>query len=288
LFRTEYLFINRDAPPTEEEQYQAYRDVARALSPHTVVIRTLDLGGDKFLSHLHVPTEMNPFLGWRAIRFCLAQRDIFGAQLRAILRASAEGNVQMMYPMISGVDELNQANALVEEFKLELRAKNQPFDANLTAGAMIEIPSAVMVADSLAKRASFFSIGTNDLIQYALAVDRMNERIAHLYEPTHPAIIRLLKNTVDAAHAHGIKVSVCGEMAGDPVFTPLLIGLGMDELSAAPPLVAQVKFIIRRLKFTDCQELAAKALQTESPTEILSQCSSLAQRCAPGLFDSKA
>jgi phosphotransferase system enzyme I (PtsI) len=288
LFRTEYLFINRDAPPTEEEQYEAYRDVARALSPHTVVIRTLDLGGDKFLSHLHVPTEMNPFLGWRAIRFCLAQRDIFGAQLRAILRASAEGNVQMMYPMISGVDELNQANALVEEFKIELRAKNQPFNANLTAGAMIEIPSAVMVADSLAKRASFFSIGTNDLIQYALAVDRMNERIAHLYEPTHPAIIRLLKNTVDAAHARGIKVSVCGEMAGDPVFTPLLIGLGVDELSAAPPLVAQIKFIIRRLKLTDCQELAARALQTESPAEILAECTSLSQRCAPGLFDGQA
>jgi len=288
LFRTEYLFINRDAPPSEEEQYQAYRDVARALSPRPVVIRTLDLGGDKFLSHLHVPTEMNPFLGWRAIRFCLAQRDIFGAQLRAILRASEGGNVQMMYPMISGVDEFNQANALVAEFKVELRAKNQPFDENLTAGAMIEIPSAVMVADSLAKRACFFSIGTNDLIQYALAVDRMNERIAHLYEPTHPAIIRLLKNTVDAAHAHGIKVSVCGEMAGDPVFTPLLIGLGMDELSAAPPLVAQVKFMIRRLKLTDCQQLAAEALQTESPAEILTQCTALAQRCAPGLFDSKA
>jgi len=288
LFRTEYLFINRDSPPTEEEQYQAYRDVARALAPHPVVIRTLDLGGDKFLSHLHVPTEMNPFLGWRAIRFCLAQRDIFGAQLRAILRASAEGNVHMMYPMISGMDELNQANAMVEEFKAELRAKNQPFDTNLGAGAMIEIPSAVMIADSLAKRARFFSIGTNDLIQYALAVDRMNEKIAHLYEPTHPAIIRLLKNTVDAAHANGIKVSVCGEMAGDPVFTPLLLGLGVDELSAAPPLIAQIKFIVRRLKLTDCQDLAAKALGSESPAEILSQCAELAQQCAPSLFDNQA
>jgi len=288
LFRTEYLFIGRDAPPSEEEQYQAYRDVARALAPHPVVIRTLDLGGDKFLSHLHVPTEMNPFLGWRAIRFCLAQRDIFGAQLRAILRASAEGNVRMMYPMISGVDELIQANALVEEFKAELRAKNQPFDENLGAGIMIEIPSAVMVADALAKRARFFSIGTNDLIQYSLAVDRMNEKIAHLYEPTHPAIIRLLKRTVDAAHARGIKVSVCGEMAADPVFTPLLIGLGVDELSAAPPLVVQIKFVIRRLKLSDCRELADQALETESPAEILSQCAALSQRCAPGLFDNQA
>jgi phosphotransferase system enzyme I (PtsI) len=288
LFRTEYLFINRDAPPTEEEQYEAYRDVARALAPHPVVIRTLDLGGDKFLSHLHVPTEMNPFLGWRAIRFCLAQRDIFGAQLRAILRASAEGNVQMMYPMISGVDELNQANAMLDEFKAELRTKKLAFDEKLLAGAMIEIPSAVMVADLLAKRVQFFSIGTNDLIQYALAVDRMNEKIAHLYEPTHPAIIRLLKNTVEAAHAQGIKVSVCGEMAGDPVFTPLLLGLGVDELSAAPPLVVQIKFIVRRLKLSDCRELATKALATESPTEILSQCTELAQRCAPGLFDNRA
>lgn len=288
LFRTEYLFINRDAPPTEEEQYQAYRDVARALAPHPVVIRTLDLGGDKFLSHLHVPTEMNPFLGWRAIRFCLAQRDIFGAQLRAILRASSEGNVRMMYPMISGVDEIDQANAWLEEFKAELRQQNLPFDPNLQAGAMIEIPSAVIIADTLAKRARFFSIGTNDLIQYALAVDRMNEKIAHLYEPTHPAIIRMLKSTVDAAHAQGIKVSVCGEMAGDPVFTPLLVGLGVDELSAAPPLVAQIKFIIRRLKFTDCQMLATKALATESPAEILADCNALAQRCAPGLFDNKA
>ena len=287
LFRTEYLFINRDAPPTEEEQYEAYRSVARALSPHPVVIRTLDLGGDKLLSHLHVPTEMNPFLGWRAIRFCLAQRDIFGAQLRAILRASAEGNIQMMYPMISGVDEFNQANALVEEFKAELRAQHQPFDEKLGAGAMIEIPSAVMVADALAKRARFFSIGTNDLIQYSLAVDRMNEKIAHLYEPTHPAIIRLLKTTVDAAHTHGIKVSVCGEMASDPVFTPLLLGLGVDELSTAPPLVAQIKFMIRRLKLSDCQELATAALQSESPAEILAQCIALAQRCAPGLFDNQ-
>jgi phosphotransferase system enzyme I (PtsI) len=288
LFRTEYLFINRDAPPTEEEQFQAYCEVVRALAPHPVVIRTLDLGGDKFLSHLHVPTEMNPFLGWRAIRFCLAQRDIFGAQLRAILRASVEGNVEIMYPMISGLDELNQANAWLEEFKVELRAQNLPFKADLQAGAMIEIPSAVLIADALAKRARFFSIGTNDLIQYALAVDRMNEKIAHLYEPTHPAIIRLLKQTVEAAHAHGIKVSVCGEMAGDPVFTPLLLGLGVDELSAAPPLIASIKFIIRRLKLSDCQALATQALAAETAAEILAPCAALAQQCAPSLFDHKA
>jgi len=285
LFRTEYLFINRDTLPTEDEQYEAYRQVALALKPQPVVIRTLDLGGDKFLSHLHVPTEMNPFLGWRAIRFCLQQRDVFGGQLRAILRASAEGNVKMMYPMISGLDELNQANALLEEFKSELRAQNVTFDENLEVGVMIEIPSAAMVADSLARRCKFFSIGTNDLIQYALAVDRMNEKIAHLYEPTHPAILRLIKNTVDAAHARKVWVSVCGEMAGDPVLAPLLIGLGVDELSAAPPLLAQIKYLIRRLKVSDTRQLAEFALACESPSEILGRCQELAQRSAPSLFE---
>ena len=285
LFRTEYLFINRDSPPTEEQQYQAYRQVALALKPQPVVIRTLDLGGDKFLSHLHVPTEMNPFLGWRAIRFCLAQRDIFGAQLRAILRASAEGNVKMMYPMISGLEELDQANKLLAEYKEQLRAQNIPFDERMEVGVMIEIPSAAMIADSLARRTQFFSIGTNDLIQYTLAVDRMNEKIAHLYEPTHPAILRLIKNTVDAAHAQKIWVSVCGEMAADPVLAPLLIGLGVDELSAAPPLIAQIKYLVRRLKLTETKELAGFALQCESPSEILGHCQELAQRVAPSLFD---
>jgi phosphoenolpyruvate-protein phosphotransferase (PTS system enzyme I) len=287
LFRTEFLFINRERLPDEEHQYQAYREAAAALKPMPIVIRTLDLGGDKFLAHMPVPTEMNPFLGWRAIRFCLQQRDIFREQLRAILRASAEGNVKMMYPMISGLDELNQANALVEEYKAELRAENIPFDENLEIGAMIETPSAVIVADSLAKRLKFFSIGTNDLIQYSLAVDRLNERIAHLYEPTHPAIVRLIKATVDAAHKHNIRVSVCGEMAGDPVLAPLLLGLGVDELSVAPPLVPAVKFLIRRLKMTEAKELAAFALECESAGEILARCQELARQIAPSLFESK-
>ncbi len=287
LFRTEYLFINRELPPGEEQQYQAYREAAQALKPLPVVIRTLDLGGDKFLAHMPVPRELNPFLGWRAIRFCLQERDIFREQLRAILRASAEGNVKMMYPMISGLEELSQANALVEEYKGELRREKIPFDEHLEIGAMIETPSAVIVAESLAKRLKFFSIGTNDLIQYSLAVDRMNEKIAHLYEPTHPAIVRLLKATVDAAHHHKIWVSVCGEMASDPVLAPLLLGLGVDELSVSPPLVPPVKFIIRRLKLAEAKELAEFALHCESAAEILAHCQDLARQIAPNLFENK-
>jgi phosphotransferase system enzyme I (PtsI) len=287
LFRTEYLFLNHERLPGEEQQYQSYREAAAALKPLPVVIRTLDLGGDKFLAHMTMPTELNPFLGWRAIRISLQERDIFRAQLRAILRASAEGNLKVMYPMISGLDELKQANALLEEYKAELRQEKVAFDENLEVGAMIETPSAAMVADSLAKRVKFFSIGTNDLIQYSLAVDRMNEKIAHLYEPTHPAIVRLIKTTVDAAHKHGVRVTVCGEMAGDPVLAPLLLGLGVDELSAAPSLVPPLKFLIRRLKLSEAQELGAFALECESAAEILARCQELAYAIAPGLFDNK-
>ena len=284
LFRTEYLFINRESLPTEEDQYQVYRQLAAALKPHPVIIRTLDLGGDKFLSHLKLPVEMNPFLGWRAIRFCLEEREIFRAQLRAILRASVEGNVKLMYPMISGVGELEQANALVEEYKAELRQEKIPFDANIRAGAMIEIPSAALVADALARRCQFFSLGTNDLIQYSLAVDRLNEKIAHLYEPTHPAVVRLIKMTADAAHRAGIWCGLCGEMAGDPALTPLLLGLGVDELSTAPSLVPQVKALIRLLKMQDARELADFSLKCESGTEILARSQALAKSAAPGLF----
>ena len=287
LFRTEYLYLNRETLPTEEEQYQAYRQVAAALKPNPVVIRTLDLGGDKFISHLWMPQELNPFLGWRAIRFCLQERALFRAQLRAILRAAVEGNIKMMYPMISGLDELNQANALLEECRRELQAERIPFGEALETGAMIEIPSAVLTADSLAKRVKFLSIGTNDLIQYSLAVDRLNEKIAHLYEPTHPAIVRLIKATVEAGRRNGIWVGVCGEMAGDPALVPLLLGLDVDELSAAFSVVPQVKFLIRRLKLSEARQLADFALNCESGSEILARSQALARRIAPGLFENQ-
>lgn len=285
LFRTEYLFLKSETLPTEEQQYEAYRMAAAALKPAPLIIRTLDLGGDKFMAHLNVPKEMNPFLGWRAIRFCLEEKEIFRAQLRAILRASAEGNVRIMYPMISCLEELLQANALLDTHREELRREGVPFDEKMEVGAMIEIPSAVLTADALAKRVQFFSIGTNDLIQYTLAVDRLNEKIAHLYEPTNPSVLRLIKMTTDAAHAAGIWVGVCGEMAGDPLMIPLLLGLGVDELSVAPPAVPPIKYLIRRVKMSEAKEIASAALTSESSTEILDRSQRLVRSVAPSLFE---
>lgn len=284
LFRTEFLFIKRGTLPTEDEQFAAYHRVAAALKPAPVVIRTLDLGGDKFLSPLAVPQEMNPFLGWRAIRFCLQERDLFRAQMRAILRASVEGNVRMMYPMVSGLEEIRQAGQFLDECRAELRREGVPFNENMEVGIMVEVPSAAVIADLLARHVQFFSIGTNDLVQYSLAVDRLNERIAHLYEPTHPGIIRLIHQTVAAARKPGIWVGVCGEMAGDPVLVPLLLGLGVDELSVAPPAVPQVKHLIRSLKISDARELAAFALASDSAAAILERCQQLTRRIAPALF----
>ena len=288
LFRTEFLFLNRDTMPTEEEQYESYRQVAAAAKPHPVIIRTLDLGGDKFATYLDAPTESNPMLGWRAIRLCLQQPDIFRAQLRAILRASAEGNVKLMYPMISGIEELTQANDLLDGCKAELRANGTPFDEQIEVGTMIESPSAVLIADALARRVKFFSIGTNDLIQYSLAVDRLNEKIATLYEPTHPAILRLIKLTVEAGHRNGIWTGVCGEMASDPVLVPLLLGLGVEELSVVPVMLPPVKHLIRRVKMSEAKALAEFALGCDSGAEILARAQTLARQCAPDLFDSKA
>jgi len=270
LFRTEYLYLNSARIPTEQEQFLAYKSVAEALAPHPVIIRTLDLGGDKPMASAPelFPKEDNPFMGFRAIRFCLEHVGLFKDQLRAILRASAYGKVKIMYPMISGVEELDRANAVLAECKAELKERGQPFDENIPVGSMIEIPSAAVTADIIAKKCDFFSVGTNDLIQYMLAIDRVNDRIAHLYEPTHPAILRMLKHIVDQAHQASLKVSVCGEMAGDPVFAALLLGLGVDELSMSPTLLPAVKYVVRAMKLSEAKQLVEEALALDNPKEI--------------------
>jgi len=260
LYRTEFFYMNRNDTPMEEEQFQAYKLVAEQIKPYPVVLRTLDLGGDKFLSSFDMPRELKPFLGWRAIRFCLARPDIFKVQLRAVLRASVYGKLKMMYPMISGVDELKQANAILEECKEELRRSNIPFDNDIEVGVMIEVPSAVMTADLLAQEADFFSIGTNDLIQYSLAVDRTNEKVAYLYEPAHPAILRMVKNVIDAAHANGIWVGMCGEMASDELFALALIGMGLDEFSMPSLAIPQMKYMIRSVTEAEAKKIAQEAL----------------------------
>lgn len=274
LFRSEYLYLAVPQVPDEESQYLAYRTVAEAFGDKPIIIRTLDLGGDKPMSgapHLF-PHEDNPFLGFRAIRFCLKHRDIFKTQLRAILRASAHGNVQVMFPMISGVAELREAKKVLQECERELRAEGKAVRDDIPVGSMIEIPSAALTVDQLAAECAFLSIGTNDLIQYLIAIDRVNDRTAHLYEPTHPAVLRILHEIVEKSHAAGVKVSVCGEMAGDPLYVPLLVGLGVDELSMTPPLLPAVKYLVRNMSLADAQALAQTALETPSAAEVEQQC----------------
>jgi phosphotransferase system enzyme I (PtsI) len=268
LYRTEYFYMNRKDIPTEEEQFKAYAAVAKKLKPRPVVVRTLDIGGDKFLSELDVPQQMNPFLGWRAIRFCLARPDIFKSQLRAILKASIYGKMRVMYPMISGLDELRQANALLEDCKRELKRESAAFDENIEVGAMIEVPSAALTSDILAREVDFFSIGTNDLIQYSLAVDRVNEKIAYLYEPAHPAVLRLIKGVIDNGHKSGIWVGMCGEMAGDIVMTIILLGLGLDEFSTSPIASPEIKRIIRAITMTKAVDIASEALTLSTGKEV--------------------
>lgn len=269
LYRTEYLYLNRQDMPTEQEQFASYKEVVSKVAPRPVVIRTLDLGGDKFLSQMNMPREMNPFLGWRAIRFCLAMPEVFKAQLRAILRASGYGKVKMMYPLISGAEELKQANRLLEECKQELRKRKMKFDPHIEVGAMIEIPSAALTCDILASEVRFFSIGTNDLIQYALAADRVNEKVAYLYEPSHPAVLRLVRHIIRTGHAKKLTVSMCGEMAGDPELTVVLLGLGLDEFSVSPMVIPQIKHMIRSINFKDSQRIARRALDFTTGRDII-------------------
>ncbi len=268
LYRTEYFYMNRTDLPTEDEHYEAYRLVAREMAPHPVIIRTLDLGGDKFLSQLDIPHEMNPFLGWRAIRFCLARPDVFKIQLRAILRASVEGKLRIMYPLISGVEEIRQANVLLEDIKQELRREKIPFDENIEVGAMVETPSAAMICDLLSREVKFFSIGTNDLIQYSLAIDRVNEKIAYLYEPAHPGVLRLIRQVIEAGHKTNIWVGMCGEMAGEPIFATILLGLGLDEFSMSPTAIPRIKNLIRSVKMEDARLIAEHALTLSTGKEV--------------------
>jgi len=284
LYRTEFFYINKSEIPDEEEQYLNYLSVAQQLHPAPVIIRTLDLGGDKFMSALGLPKELNPFLGLRAIRFCLEQPEIFRLQLRAILRASVGGNVRMMFPMISGIDELRRAKALLNTCRDELRSEGKAFNEKMEVGVMIEVPSAAITADILAREVDFFSIGTNDLIQYSIAVDRVNERISHLYEPTHPAIIRLIKRVVDAGHAHNIWIGICGEMAGEITLTPLLIGLGVDELSVGASMVPRVKRAIRALDMGECLQLVEDVTRIDTSQEILARCEEIARKHYPELI----
>jgi len=277
LYRTEFLYFNRSLPPDEEEQFAVYKQVAEKISPHAVIIRTLDIGGDKPTECLDIGNEENPFLGCRAIRFCLNNPEIFKTQLRAILRAGLYGNLKVMFPMISGHEELLHAKELLAEAIGELRARNEPHQPDIELGIMIEVPSAAMTADLLAPEVKFFSIGTNDLLQYLMAVDRGNDRIAHLHDPANPAVVRILKTVIDAAHRCGIWVGVCGELAGDPEFTPLLIGLGVDELSTSAAAVPRIKKAIRSLDLTACRDVVTKALGSSRAAEIYAHTTGLAR-----------
>jgi len=284
LFRSEFLFLNRRDLPSEDEQFEAYRRVAEAVAPNPAMIRTLDIGGDKLPAAWARLGEQNPFLGWRAIRICLDQPELFRTQLRAILRASAHGRVKIMFPMISSIAELRGANASLERCREELRDENVPFDPGLEVGIMIEVPGAALIADVLAREAQFLSIGTNDLTGYTLAVDRMNDRVAPLFAPTHPGVLRLIEMTIAAARRHGRWVGVCGEMAGEPALVPLLLGLGVDELSVTPASVPSVKFLLRRLRVAETQALARFALDAEDAEDVRQRSRALAMQAAPELF----
>lgn len=268
LFRTEQLYLSRSTFPSEEEQFTEYKRIAQEFSEKEIIVRTLDIGGDKSLDYLDIPKEKNPFLGYRAIRLCLGHKELFLTQLRAILRASAFGKLAIMFPMISGYEELITAKSILEDAKIQLKNKNIRYNEAIKVGIMVEIPSAALTADILAKEVDFFSIGTNDLVQYTLAVDRGNEKVSYLYDYYNPAVIRLVKNIVDAAHASGIPVGMCGSMAGDPVAVPLLVGLNLDEISMPAGMILKVKNTIRNVRKQECVELVQESIRKKSAKEV--------------------
>ncbi|WP_295653066.1 phosphoenolpyruvate-protein phosphotransferase PtsI [uncultured Haemophilus sp.] len=268
LYRTEFLFMDRDQLPSEEEQFIAYKEVVEAMEGRLVVLRTMDIGGDKELPYLNLPKEMNPFLGWRAIRIALDRREILRAQLRAVLRASAFGKLAVMFPMIISVEEIRELKSVLETLKAELRAEGKAFDENIQVGVMVETPSAAVNAKFLAKEVDFFSIGTNDLTQYTLAVDRGNELISHLYNPMSPSVLGLIKQVIDASHAEGKWTGMCGELAGDERATLLLLGMGLDEFSMSAISVPHIKKLVRSVSYQEAKALADEALQKPTTAEI--------------------
>lgn len=268
LYRTEFLYLNRKDLPTEEEHYESYKRIAAAFTPVHIIIRTLDLGGDKVAPQMNIPPESNPYMGWRAIRFCLAVPGIFKMQLKGILRASFLGNIKIMYPMVSDVEEVIKAGRLLQDAKDELDAKGLPYDKDIEVGVMIETPAAVMTADIIAPYVKFFSIGTNDLIQYSLAIDRANEKVAYLYKPAHPGVIRMIKNVIDVGHKNGIWVGMCGEMASEPLYSILLIGLGLDQLSVSPIMIPEIKKIIRSTTIQEAKQIADTCLGMNDSEQI--------------------
>jgi phosphotransferase system enzyme I (PtsI) len=282
LFRTEGIFLRHHGYPPESVQYDAYRAVVEAAGDHPVIIRTLDVGGDKTIGDENVKDDSS-FMGYRAIRFCLGNEEIFKTQLRAILRSSAHGNVKIMYPMISGMSELRSANTILEAVKLELRARGDAFDENIEVGAMVEVPSAAAIIDLLAAETDFLSIGTNDLIQYLIAVDRLNDQVAHLYDPAHPAVLRTLKAIIDGGNAANTPVSVCGEIAGDPIYAGLLLGMGAESLSLTSSLLPEVKYFIRHIKKSDAEALVAEVMQLGDSAEIVQKLEAFRQQALGAL-----
>ena len=268
LYRTEFLYMENDELPAEDVQFEEYKKVAQDMKGKPVIIRTMDIGGDKELKCLDLPSEMNPFLGYRAIRISLKRPDIFKVQLRALLRASAFGDIHIMYPMIASVEEVKQANAMLDECKEELTAEGKEFNKDIKVGIMIEVPAAAVISPILAKYVDFFSIGTNDLCQYTLAVDRMNEAIGSLYQPLHPGVLRLIKHVIDASHEQGKFTGMCGELASDPVATMILLGLGLDEFSMTASSIPLIKNILRSVSKAECEEVANKALTMDTAEEI--------------------
>lgn len=282
LFRTEGIFLRHHGYPPESVQYDAYRAVVEAAGNHCVIIRTLDVGGDKIIGDENVKDDSS-FMGFRAIRFCLGNEEIFKTQLRAILRSSAHGHVKIMYPMISGMPELRQANEVLAAVKVELREKGEAFDEAIEVGAMVEVPSAAVIIDLLAAETDFLSIGTNDLIQYLIAVDRLNDQVAHLYDPAHPAVLRTLKAIIDGGKAANTPVSICGEIAGDPIYAGLLLGMGADSLSLTSSLLPELKYFIRHIKKSDAQVLVAEVMQMDESAEIVQKLVAFRRKALGGL-----